>query len=465
MRFEAYAVVAQYPVAFPRIKTACIKWAWRQDTAKGGWCQMPPNIMHRFADDSKYKMGGIMMDAEDAMLALSKFVSTVVEVPKDRTKWIASVGISIMAKIFAVPKTQDGKTVAQQESELRESIAELITQKLLELRGDGGSIRGRGVPDFFSALPKETQLMHMVQERLVNLRGASASNTSVVTEELVPKPIEMDADGKPLTQHETTFAQQPKAVETIPWSTWSEKQATHNDISMAKMIAMLGVGWMHDNAFTDSTPLALVRKGSEIEAKATRTLEIGELMVPLFFKKQSSMHCVGDSGTVHPNAVCVEVSWTTAASDLETEAGMEGNREVKIPVHVQPELKLPAKGTDGLQWSLTSAVHPYWFIKRSKDVDDEANAAFVKQDVTHVMACSFDGTPGDAAPLTPATDTYTVSVPWIVNTKQIRAGEVVIVKGNPKTLKKKAPPPEERNTTAFDQIAKREKKKARPTAN
>ena len=35
MRFEAYAVVAQYPVDFPRIKTACIKWAWKQPTTKG----------------------------------------------------------------------------------------------------------------------------------------------------------------------------------------------------------------------------------------------------------------------------------------------------------------------------------------------------------------------------------------------------------------------------------------------
>ena len=55
---------------------------------------MPPNILHRFSADSKYKMQGLMMDAEDAMLALSKFVSTVVEVHKDRTKWIASVDIN-----------------------------------------------------------------------------------------------------------------------------------------------------------------------------------------------------------------------------------------------------------------------------------------------------------------------------------------------------------------------------------
>ena len=29
MRMEAYAVVAPYPVQFPQIKNACIKWAWK----------------------------------------------------------------------------------------------------------------------------------------------------------------------------------------------------------------------------------------------------------------------------------------------------------------------------------------------------------------------------------------------------------------------------------------------------
>ena len=71
--------------------------------------------------------------------------------------------------------------LSEQESELRESIAGFIALKLLELRGDSGSIRGRG--DFFSALPKETVLMKMVQDKLVNPRlikdqCASASATS-----------------------------------------------------------------------------------------------------------------------------------------------------------------------------------------------------------------------------------------------------------------------------------------------
>ena len=34
MRMEAYTVVAPYPVDFPRIKNACIKWAWTQTPTK-----------------------------------------------------------------------------------------------------------------------------------------------------------------------------------------------------------------------------------------------------------------------------------------------------------------------------------------------------------------------------------------------------------------------------------------------
>ena len=129
MRFDAYAVVAQYPLEFPRLKIASIKWAWKQPTCKGNWCQVPPNIMYRFAD-SKQGMRSVLTDVEAALLVLSKFVSTVVEEPKEKTKWSASVDISIMAKIFAVPKNivdgKDGKTVDQQESALRQSVAELI---------------------------------------------------------------------------------------------------------------------------------------------------------------------------------------------------------------------------------------------------------------------------------------------------------------------------------------------------
>ena len=70
------------------------------------------------------------MDLEAAMLALSKFVSTVVEDLKSKTKWIAEVEINLMSKVFAVPKSEYGKTVQQQQDELCEQCAALIATKL-----------------------------------------------------------------------------------------------------------------------------------------------------------------------------------------------------------------------------------------------------------------------------------------------------------------------------------------------
>ena len=82
----------------------------------------------------------------------------------------------------------------------------------------------------------------------------------------------------------------------------------------------------------------------------------------------------------------------------------------------------------------------------------------VRQDVTHVFACSFKPLASDAVKLSPAADTYVVSVPCIVNTKKIAMGQEVILKGQPKSTKKpqKSTRPAE---SAFDQITKREIKR------
>ena len=133
---EAYTVVAPYPLEFPRIKNACIEGSWKQ-IPKQGWCPVPPSISHRLSGD-KYGMPDFMSDLEAAMLALSKFASTVVEDLKARTRWIAEVEISLISKVFAVPKSQDGKTVLQQEKELTKQCAALIATKLLDLAEQPG---------------------------------------------------------------------------------------------------------------------------------------------------------------------------------------------------------------------------------------------------------------------------------------------------------------------------------------
>ena len=106
MRMEAYAAVAPSPLDFPIIKNACIKWPWKQ-TPNTGWCQVPPSISHRLSGESKYGMYVFMLHLEAAMLALSKFASTVVEDLKTKTRWIAEVEINPMTKVFAAPNSED----------------------------------------------------------------------------------------------------------------------------------------------------------------------------------------------------------------------------------------------------------------------------------------------------------------------------------------------------------------------
>ena len=103
MRMEAYAVVAPYPVEFPRIKNACLKWPWRQDT-KQGWCQMPVNISHRLDVSSKHSWYDLMSDIEEALRAI-----TVVE-----------KGLKASVVYFQFPKTRRRNT-ADRAKELRDS--------------------------------------------------------------------------------------------------------------------------------------------------------------------------------------------------------------------------------------------------------------------------------------------------------------------------------------------------------
>ena len=101
MRMEAYGVIAPYPVEFPRIKNACLKWVWKQPTTRG-YCQLPPNIAHRFNRESKFQMYEFLKEVEGAFLQLGKMASTVVEGPtaeKLRCKWIAEVEVGVMANI------------------------------------------------------------------------------------------------------------------------------------------------------------------------------------------------------------------------------------------------------------------------------------------------------------------------------------------------------------------------------
>ena len=61
-------------------------------------------------------------------------------------------------------------------------------------------------------------------------------------------------------------------------------QKRRDDNSMAEMFLSLAMTMVHDN-ITAPVPIALVRKGGNIQALTTKALKTGELMIPFVFQE------------------------------------------------------------------------------------------------------------------------------------------------------------------------------------
>ena len=189
----------------------------------------------------------------------------------------------------------------------------------------------------------------------------------------------------------------------------------------------------------------------------------------MFLKKPSSVVTEDEGGTLHPKAVAAVVSWSESANavidvDEETSPGdgeTHGDVESQVRMRVQPELKLPTIGAKGLEWTQSDAVHPFWFIQRPDKDDTIANAQIVQQEWSHVAACAFKAVTSAAATVPPTTNTFSLSVPFIINTQAIEAGKEVILKWRPTDSQRKTGAAD---TNAFDQILQQDKKQRRAKA-
>ena len=97
-------------------------------------------------------------------------------------------------------------------------------------------------------------------------------------------------------------------------------------------------------------------------------------------------------------------------------------------------------------------MHPFWVIERQSSVEEDWNAELVFRDVTQVMAGDSKDFGGDAF-----TDTFTITLPCITNTKEIKAGQNVILKHE---IPKK-PEKVKRGYTWVDSVVEENKKRLR----
>ena len=94
--------------------------------------------------------------------------------------------------------------------------------------------------------------------------------------------------------------------------------------------------------------------------------------------------------------------------------------------------------------------------------ETKCNAKIEYEDWTHVAACSFRAVSSTVVTVLPATDTFSLSVPFIVNTQPIQAGKEVILTWTPTANKRKESSSTSEN--AFDQILRKDKKERRMAA-
>ena len=171
--------------------------------------------------------------------------------------------------------------------------------------------------------------------------------------------------------------------------------------------------------------------------QATEALSAGDLMIPLFYNRDSSLHCASEATRLKRTrrlGQCLLGDITEGPCHCDLAGGCEYAQEPGTPwclfcrpgsIDQSGRCYCPCRACDPDDDGWPDAVHPFWVIKRQAAETDMWNAELVEQEVATVVACEFTGQVGKTAPIT---DTVKVTVPCIVNSKAIAAGEVVILK-------------------------------------
>ena len=133
---------------------------------------------------------------------------------------------------------------------------------------------------------------------------------------------------------------------------------------------------------------------------------------------------------------------------------MEGEVH-QCQIWVQPELKLPkTKGVE-MQWSHKDSCYPFWAIRRQTTIEEVPNCDIVMQEVTVVIASAWkpEKLKKENHGLT---NTYTTQVPLIVNTKEVKQDEELILKWDLPLAKDK---PAKKPLTWVDHVVVAERKR------
>ena len=157
-------------------------------------------------------------------------------------------------------------------------------------------------------------------------------------------------------------------------------------------------------------------------------MEAGELVLPLFFRKSTSIVAEGDWGADHHKTIGLDIEWTEASvSERLADTGIEVPLTQAVSLFVKEEVRLPNQDSMSEDWTGQEDLHPFWLIKRQKE-GTEINCKLKNQLVEIQTTMEWDSLGQQGAKIEGLGGvTVYVWYPFIVNTKEIRKDEEVVV--------------------------------------
>ena len=201
-----------------------------------------------------------------------------------------------------------------------------------------------------------------------------------------------------------------------------------------------------------------------VSVVAEKYLNAGELIIPLFFRRSTSILTDGEWGADHNKSIPIDVEWAESnVSERMAETGIEEPITQSVALLVKEETRLPNNPTMSEDWSGNEDLHPFWFIKRQKE-GKEINCALMTQLVQSHTSMEWEDLQLKGANISGVGGNMVyVWYPFIVNTTAICKDEEVVLEFDKEA--KKTTDNKRKTVNAFDQLKAKYNKKQHNAAS
>lgn len=413
MRFPIFALLADVPLQYPRLKVAFLKWSYRQ-TPKFGFCPLP--------DTGKVKMLERPTHADLAAkveLLLQAFHNDVCsgalmqQKPMssfEKAKCLGNVDAAVVTALLAPKKDAD---MDAYQASIRAELIPLL-HKMME------TLPGMCLP---AAAAGNLPPWPLQQDDLTVDNSATSSAEDATVKDILPKVIRYDSAGRPLDTQDAVANEVVKVTETLDWKQWSNASTTQELLrsNIARDGLHFGMLAFVQTRGQTEIPVELVRGSGRLTVVATREIPKGSLALTAVATDPSHLIMASMASIVHPNAV--QVKYSTTSADGATDSTVFWlSPDCNIP-------RTPKVVGESLEWSRQHSAWLFWALHRNHE-EDKWNCE-LEHATCHLVACLGFNSEKLCKSISPSNYTAEAQIPLIVNTRTIMSGEEVVLRCSP----------------------------------